>query len=136
MPEADQDFDPNTYKGYLNIKFSADREDAHPMFGKVTKRLKDHRGNPIGTAHTNPIMDTRMYEVEFADGQIQAMSANLFAENMFASVDKQGHRHLLIDSIIDHRKTAEAVSIEDAFVVSFSGNKRRRETTKGWEILI
>ena len=76
----------------------------HPQFARVTKRLKDHRGNPIGTAHSNPILDTRMYEVEFADGSKQAMTANTIAENMFASVDEEGHRHLLLDAIVGFRK--------------------------------
>eukprot|EP00546_Thalassionema_frauenfeldii_P011116 CAMPEP_0178911100 /NCGR_PEP_ID=MMETSP0786-20121207/9490_1 /TAXON_ID=186022 /ORGANISM="Thalassionema frauenfeldii, Strain CCMP 1798" /LENGTH=89 /DNA_ID=CAMNT_0020583475 /DNA_START=46 /DNA_END=312 /DNA_ORIENTATION=+ len=75
-----------------------------PQFAKVTKRLRDHRGNPIGTAHDNPILDTRMYEVEFFDGSKQALSANVIAENLFASVDEEGHRHLLLDSIVGFRK--------------------------------
>ena len=72
------------------------------MSARVTKRLKDHEGKPIGTAHQNPIMDTRMYEVEYTDGFKQAMSANVIAENMFASVDEEGHRHLLLDAIVDY----------------------------------
>ena len=50
-----------------------------------------------------------MYEVEFIDGTKQAMTANLIAENMFATVDEEGHRHLLLDSIIDFRKNEDAV---------------------------
>ena len=45
-----------------------------------------------------------MYEVEYADGSKQAIAANVIAENMFASVDEEGHRHLLLDSIIDTHK--------------------------------
>ena len=77
-----------------------------------------------------------MYEVEYANGYKQALSANVIAENMFASVDKEGYRHLLLDSIIDIRKTKEAVRKEDAFIKSKNGVQRRRETTKGWEVLI
>ena len=77
-----------------------------------------------------------MYEVEYADGSKQALAANVIAENMFASVDEEGHRHLLLDLIIDTRKTAQAVSKEDAFIKSSNGTRRRRETTKGWEVLV
>ena len=135
VPEADDEFDPDSYDHYLQMELAIDRGGEHAEFAKVTKRLKDHRGNPIGTANSNPILDTRMYEVEFADGFKQAMSANVIAENMFASVDEEGHRHLLLDSIIDHRRTDEAISKDDAFVTSSNGTRRRRETTKGWEIL-
>mmetsp|Transcript_4573 Transcript_4573/g.7098 ORF Transcript_4573/g.7098 Transcript_4573/m.7098 type:complete len:164 (-) Transcript_4573:1972-2463(-) len=76
-----------------------------------------------------------MYEVQFADEHKQAVAANIIAKNMFAMVDEEGHRHLLFDSIVDFRRTS-AVTQEDAFVVSSNGNRRQRETTKGWEILI
>jgi len=137
VPEADDQFDPDSFDHYLNMELSVPTNtDEHPQFARVTKRLRDHRGNPIGTAHSNPILDSRMYEVEFADGHKQAMSANLIAENMFASVDEEGHRHLLLDSIIGFRKTGDAVEKIDAFVTSSNGTRRRRETTKGYQINI
>ena len=136
VPEADEEFDPDSYDAYLSMEVNVNSGDVHPTKGRVTKRLKDNRGNPIGKAHNNPHLDTRMYEVEFVDGRKQAMSANLIAENMFATVDEQGNRHIIMDSIIDHRRTADAINTNDAFVVNQGGNKRRRETTKGWEILI
>ena len=135
VPEADDTFDPDAFDSFLGMELSVDRGDVHPMHAKVTKRLKDHRGNPIGTAHDKIMLDTRMYEVEFIDGTKQAMTANLIAENMFATVDEEGHRHLLLDSIIDFRKNEDAVKQEDAFIVGKNGTRRRRETTKGWEIL-
>jgi len=135
VPEADEDFDPDTYDTYLNMEIQADRADADfPQLGKVMKRLKDHRGNPIGTANDNPLLHTRMYEVEFVDGHKQAMSANLIAENLYASVDEEGRRHLLLNSICGFRKRAGAITEADAFVTSSNGVKRRRETTKGCEV--
>ena len=136
VPEADDDFDPDSFDAYLNMEIAIDRGGDDPEFARVTKRMKDDRGNPIGVAHNNPIMDSRMYEVEFLDGQKQAMAANIIAENMFASVDEEGHRNLLLDSIGDCRRTKDAVRKEDAFVISSNGNKHRRETTKGWEVLL
>jgi len=87
VPEADDVFDPDSYDQYLNMELTIDRGGEHPEFARVTKRLKDHRGNPIGTANNNPILDTRMYEVEYADDHKQALSANVIAENLFTSVD-------------------------------------------------
>jgi hypothetical protein len=40
-------------------------EDSDVQFGKVTKRLRDAEGRPIGTAHENPLLDTREDAVEF-----------------------------------------------------------------------
>ena len=136
VPEADDKFDPDSYDHYLNMEITVDQGGEHPQLARVTKRLRDHNGNPVGTANDNPILDTRMYEVEFIDGHKQAMAANVIAENLFALVDEEGHRHLILDSIVDHRKNDAAVIKEDAFVVSSNGIKRRRETTKGWEMLV
>ena len=135
VKEADDEFDPDSFDNYLHMELAIDRGNEHPEYARVTKRLKDHRGNPIGTANDNPILDTRMHEVEYHDGSKQALSANVIAENMFASVDEEGHRHLLLDSIVDVRKSKDAISKEDAHVMSSNGVKRRRETTKGWDVL-
>ena len=54
---------------------------------------------------------------------------------MFASVDKEGHRHLLLDSIVDVRKSKDAISKDDACLMSSNGVKRQKETIKGWEVL-
>ena len=56
----------------------------------VTKRMRDKNSNPAGQAHQNPILDICMFEVEFLDGTIQALSANVITENMFAQVDSKG----------------------------------------------
>ena len=79
VPEADDNFDPDTYDDYINKEISVDQGDVHPVRATVTKRLKDNRGNPIGTAHPYPIMDSRMYEFEFADGHKQTMAANIYS---------------------------------------------------------
>jgi hypothetical protein len=42
----------------------------------------DANGVPIGRAHANPILDTRVFEVEFLDGHIAAMTANAIDENL------------------------------------------------------
>ena len=76
-------------------------DEATPQYAKVTKRLRDANGIPIGTADDNLILDTRMYEVEFMDGTKQSLSANYITENVFAKVDQDGNRQVLLDEIID-----------------------------------
>ena len=69
----------------------------------MKKRLKDANGRPIGVANDNPILNSRMYEVEYHDEYVAAMVANLIAENLFAQVDQEGNRFVLIESILDTR---------------------------------
>ena len=41
-----------------------------------------------------------------------------------------------MSEIVDHRTTGQEIRQQDAFVTTRTGTKRRRETTKGWEILV
>ncbi|KAI2511697.1 hypothetical protein MHU86_2763 [Fragilaria crotonensis] len=69
IKEADQDFTPDSFDDtYLNMELALPREGREVQFGRVVKRLRDKDGLPIGTANDNPILDSRLYEVEFQDG--------------------------------------------------------------------
>jgi len=135
VKEADDEFDLDSFDHYLHMELAVDHGREYLEYARVTKRLKDHQGNPIGTANDNPILDIRMYEVEYYDGSKQVLSTNVIAKNMFASIDKEGHQHLLLDSIVDVRKSKDAISKDDAYVKSSNSVNRQVETTKGWEVL-
>ena len=59
----------------------------------IVKRCRNHDGIPIGTANSNPILDTREYIDRFDDGAEQAYSANLIAENLYSQIDTEGRHH-------------------------------------------
>ena len=65
---------------YLNMELALPRDGDGPEFARVTKRLRDANGLPIGTANDNPILDTRLYEVEYLDGHRAFLSAKAIAE--------------------------------------------------------
>ena len=66
------------------------REELEPHFFRVAKHLRNANGLPLIKASYNSILDTLMYEVEYADGEKSALSANLIAENIFAQIDEEG----------------------------------------------
>ena len=137
IPEADETFTPDTYDDtYLRMELALPRNGDQPEFARVTKRLKDANGLPIGTANQNPILDSRMYEVEYQDGYKASMTAKSIAQNLFAQVNEEGHRHVLFDKIVDHRTDGKEMKQQDAFVTTKSGTQRRQETTQRWEILV
>ena len=95
-------------------------------FACVTKRLKGTNGLPIGTAKTKPILYTRVYEVEYADGHKSSVTANAITQNMFSQVDDKGNIHVLFDEIINHCHATLALKQDDTFIVTSIGNRRRR----------
>ena len=138
VPEADRQFTPNVFNDrYLNMELALPhRDEATPQYAKVTKRLRDANGIPISTADDNPILDTRMYEVEFMDGTKQSLSASYITENVFAQVDQDGNCQVLLDEIIDYCTASKEVKQQDAFITTRTGTKRWHETTIGWELLV
>jgi hypothetical protein len=66
-------------------------EDDRLIYAKVKRQAIDADGTPIGTAHENPALDSRQYEVEWLDGKKEILFANAIAENMFAQVDDEGN---------------------------------------------
>ena len=62
-----------------------------PKPARVTKRQKGSDGLPVGKAHNNPLLDTRVYTVRYTDGCKATMMANQIAENLFAQVDNDGY---------------------------------------------
>ena len=105
------------------MELALPRQGAEVQFGCVVKRLRDKDGLPIGTAHDNPILDTRMFEVEFQDGHKASMAANAIAENLFSQIDDEGNRHVLFQEIVDYRTNGKQVLQQDAFITNRSGTR-------------
>ena len=82
------------------------------------------------------MFDTRSYIVEFTDGTVDAYMANVIAENIYCQVDKERRSYMLLDEILDHRKTQSAVEKEGGYLIKPSGAKIPKKTTTGWEPLI
>ena len=64
------------------------------------------------------------------------MTANAIASNLFAQVDRDGQLFVLFTAIIDSCTDCTQIKEGGSFIHISNGNKRRRETTKGWEVCI
>jgi hypothetical protein len=118
ISEADKDFTPDTFNdAYWNKKIAVARGANEVQLRKVTKRLRDADGRPIGTTNDNPLLDTRKYAVEFRDGRVESVSANLIAQNLYSQLDDKGKRHILLTGIVDHRRDERAIDKRDAVVI-------------------
>ena len=73
---------------------------------KFNHRAVDRDGITVGVETYNPINDTRLYHVEYLDGTIKNLDANVIAENFLYQVSKEGHRQLMIDEIIYHHSNS------------------------------
>ena len=88
IPEANE----IDYDKYLNAEVLLPQGDEMKA-GTAKARLKDKDGNVVGSSNDNPILDTRVYEVVFPDGNIKSYAANEIATNMYSQVDTKGYRY-------------------------------------------
>ena len=86
--------------------------------------------------NNNPILYLRMYKFEYCGGYVAKMSANVNAEKLFAQVYQEGNIFVLVESIVDTRTDGTQTLQQDAFVITKSGTKQRKNTTKVWEVCI
>ncbi len=77
-PEADDN--------YVNASLMLPRGNAL-VRRTVIGQKRDAQGNPIGNSNTNPILDSRVYPVEFEGGDVCELTANVIVESMYASCD-------------------------------------------------
>jgi len=53
IPEADNEFEPDSYDNYISMEVALDKsEKDYPQLARVTKRLRDNQGNPIGQSNS------------------------------------------------------------------------------------
>jgi hypothetical protein len=134
MPDADE-WDAEAYDQYITAEVRLPKGDQE-VLGQVIARKRDADGNPIGKSNANPILDTRLYQVKFTDGTVSEYSADEIAECLYSQVDDEGRQLMLLDELIDWKRTDEAVDDNDILQVSHNGNLHPRRTTKGWKICI
>ena len=121
---------------YLNAEVVLPKDGEYMQAARVIGRATNSDGNPVGTYDKNPILNTQVYDVMLPDGTIQQYATNIIAENLYSQVDEDGFRYILLDEIIDYKKSDEAIDKKDAFIENKSGRKSRRITTKGWSFLV
>ena len=75
--------------------------------------------------------------MEYSTGEIETLAANVIAENILSQVDKEGHRQMMLNEIIDHRAfKGTTIPKNEGTYKSNSGQERKKRTTRGWEICV
>ena len=81
--EADE-VDPDTYDSYIEAQVLLPKGDKY-HYARVMSRKHGPHGKAIGKGNPNPVLNTRVYEVEFLDGEVLEYSANVITDNLYSS---------------------------------------------------
>ena len=127
---ADADATPEVGDEYIGAQVTLPHGTMNSS-GRVVRRIRNDDGTVQGTRNDNPILDTRVYEVVFPDGEVSEYGANVIAENMWAQCDLDGNQQLLMDAIIDNRIDNTAIKPVELLCMSMGAaipRKRRVES--------
>ena len=74
--------------------------------------------------------------VDFEDGTQHELAANVIAQSMYAQCDPEGNIYVLMDSIVDWRRSTTALGYEDQVALKQDGRTFMRRCTKGWQLCV
>ena len=121
---------------YLHMEFTLPRGvDGAPANYEVKKQVVDNDGKPKGIWTNNYMTDTAEYVVADLDGNEEVITTNMIAKNLLAQTDDKGHRHLMLDEILDVKTDKDAVPKEWGLQANHHCTTTRVHTLKGWHVL-
>ncbi len=101
--------------------------------GTVVSCKRNAKGSIIGHAHGSPILDSWIYDMEFADDKVTSLNANATAKAMYAQCDPGSNDYILLDKLIDVRRTDDALTL-DQQKITVNDTTCQCKSTKGWFI--
>ena len=124
-PGNDEVYGPNKLTGMEVYLSHGD----HTEIAKVLGQKRNADGNFVRRKHSNPILDSRIFVIEFPDGEQKDIGYNILAEHLHSQMDDEGNVYMLFWGIIGHRKKAGAVDKADQY--RQVGNKKLKR--KLWQ---
>jgi Reverse transcriptase (RNA-dependent DNA polymerase) len=119
--ETEPQFSEDTVDEYIGAELWVPTEGEFQS-ASVTARKRDFDGNPVGIRNTNPMLDTREYEVTLQDGGVMAYNVNTITEYLSSHIDDDGNRVDVFHEIVDHEVRRGKTSTGDkwTFCVEFA----------------
>ena len=73
------------FDSYIGMEVRLSKgDDCSVEYVTIKRRKLDDDDDIISTASHNPLVDTIVYEVEYLDGTVEAISVNILAKNLLS----------------------------------------------------
>ncbi|KAL7475872.1 hypothetical protein ACHAW6_001773 [Cyclotella cf. meneghiniana] len=132
MKANDKYEDPSTVCQLTSKEMLLAVRDPHEL-ARVLCQICDSNGMPVGTAHTEPAMETHVYEVHFPDGCTKEFDANTIAEALCTQYNPDGNQYITLDAVADYKKNDNVAISKNNQVKIVNGKKVVSRSTQGWE---
>ena len=81
--------------------------------GHVIADSHDANGNIMTRAHTNLLLDTMIYQVEFTGGKVAELTTNIIAQSMYALCYEEGKKYILLNMLVDYCEDNKVIFVID-----------------------
>ena len=75
---------------YIGTDVVVTERESVALLVNIMKQKNDNEGNKIGKEDANPILDSKLYDMEFPDVLVKEYSVHKIVENTIEQVDKHG----------------------------------------------
>jgi hypothetical protein len=104
LPLKDQDSNAmEDLDKYIGANIVLPGKDGEQVLTVVKGLKRGLNGELLGTKNDNPILDTRIFQVEFPDGHLEDYATNKIAKTLYSQVDKEGNSIGELSEICDHQ---------------------------------
>ena len=122
---------PDVENHYIGVDILLPRGD--PMVRcHVLTHSNDFNGNIVDRGHRNQILNTSMYEVEFAGGEDTELTTNIVSESLYTQFDAVKNEYLLLDLLVSNYKDNKVISLIEQ-QISIWGRLVIYISTAGWQ---
>ncbi len=132
FPDVDEEVTPEVGDEYVHALVMLPHGSGM-MCGTVKAQKWDLDGNPIGCQSDNPILDIRLYDVKFPNGEVTPLTANATVQAIYAQCNVDRNEYLLLKCFIDIQKDHVAISLVEQKAVH-NGCECMHRTTLGWHV--
>ena len=105
--------DGDIYDDYLNNQVMLKTGDRR-LKCAVVNQTQDLKNVPIGQQNNNPLLGTRIYDLQLPDGQIEQHTANTIVECIYSNIDKECHTFTMMNELLNHKKDDTALTKDEA----------------------
>ena len=108
-----------------------------PVLSWVKRKKQDSSGKPIFKEHSNPILDTRVYELEFPDVRVDEYAFNIIIDNLIDQVDDQGWDIGILEEIVAFRRDPDVdIPTGEQAYTNFNGIHHPVITKTCWDVQV
>ena len=124
----------DTYDQCVRAQVCLPDERGRKIMARITKRVKDNKGNPRGIENHTIFSYYSLIEVTFTNGRTEELTEMVMTENRLYEVYSEIHHYQVLNYISYHSVDMIALKKSNGFIRSRGKKLHAKKTTRGWKL--